>query len=99
MTDTFFHKLATLGMSEPEIALHELRIERQALVARATEYHKHRAQSRAMEDYPLGYCRRELDAVNTAIRKAVADLHRFRAANLKPGERLHLNVHKTNLGA
>ena len=79
----FFSKLATLGMSEPEIALHELQIERKALVRRATEHCN---------------LRRELDAVNAAFQKAVADVHRHRAANLKDGEKLYLNVYKTNTG-
>ncbi len=46
--------------------------------------------------YPGGYCKTELAACNASIMKATADLHRFRANNLKPGE--HLDTRRTNLG-
>jgi hypothetical protein len=48
------------------------------------------------ETYPLGYSRKELDAVNRAIAKAIVELHRFQASNLKQGE--HFDSRRINAG-
>src|SRR5258708_38401343 len=91
MTDTFFRDLTRSNMSPHEIVVYDLKIEREALVRDAGKYHRERldiqsriepgaAQDKALQwlhrKYPLGYARKELDAVNAAIVKAIAAVHR-----------------------
>jgi hypothetical protein len=47
-------------------------------------------------EFPLGYCRDELRAINVEIAKAVAELHRSWLDNRKPGERF--STFKLNSG-
>jgi hypothetical protein len=61
MTDSFFRNLATSNMSEPEAVVHQLRIEREALLRLSFEYYKARQYAQ------LDVCRADLVAVNTAI--------------------------------
>lgn len=106
--ELFFRNMATKDMSAAEVTVYQLRLERAALLRRSTDYHWGRlelAQSalygsdldKALEklnaEYPLGYCRQQLIAVNAAIKEATDALNRFRARNLKPGEHLNTRRH------
>ena len=107
----FFSNLTEMNMSAPEVIVYRLRIEREALVRSSKNYHRKRlhiqsfiepgsAQDQALiklnADFPMGYCRSELVAINAAISEASIALHRQRAANLQPGE--HFDTRRTNLG-
>jgi hypothetical protein len=111
--ESFFSDLATVNMNATEIAVYNLKLEREALLRASKNYHRDRlhiqrfiepgpAQDQALqklnETYPLGYARKELDVVNRAIAKAIVDLNNHQANNLKDGQ--HFNTRKSarNLG-
>src|SRR5690242_5580154 len=92
-----FRSLECSEMSEPEAVVYRLKIEREALLRVSKNYHRDRlqiqrfiepgpAQDQALqklnETYPLGYARKELDAVNRAIAKAIHQLNCYQADNL-----------------
>jgi hypothetical protein len=106
-----FRSLECSEMSEPEAVVYRLKIERDALMRSSKKYHFERlhiqrfiepgpeqdqALQKLNETYPLGYSRKELDAVNRAIAKAIVELHRFQASNLKQGE--HFDSRRINAG-
>ncbi len=99
MTDTFFRDLTRNNMCAAEVVVYDLKIEREALVRDAGKYHRERldiqsriepgaAQDKVLQrlhrKYPLGYARKELDAVNAAIAKAIVEVHHHKTSNLKP---------------
>jgi hypothetical protein len=105
--ESFFSNLATANMNTAEITVYNLKLEREALLRSSKNYHRDRLhiqrfiepgaeQDRALQKlnktYPLGYSRKELDAVNRAIAKAVIDLNNYLADNLNDGQ--HLNTRK-----
>jgi hypothetical protein len=106
--ESFFSDLATVNMNATEIAVYNLKLEREALLRASKNYHRDRlhiqrfiepgpAQDQALqklnETYPLGYARKELDVVNRAIAKAIVDLNNHQANNLKDGQ--HFNTRKS----
>src|SRR6202021_1183922 len=99
--EKFFRKLACLEMNEHERAVYDLKIERDGLLRISQQYHRERLHlqrsipsgphlDRALQkldtQYPLGYARRELVAVNASIKEAKMALDHFRAGNLKRGQ-------------
>jgi hypothetical protein len=109
--EKFFRKLACLEMNEHERAVYDLKIQRDALYRISHQYHCEklylqrskppgpnldRALGKLDTQYPLGYARRELVAVNASIKEAKVALDHFRAGNLKRGQ--HLDTRRTNLG-
>jgi hypothetical protein len=106
-TVNLFQSLDYHEMSEPEAAVYKLRIEREALLRQAKRYHWARlhiqqfiepgpAQDHRLlklnENFPKGYARKELVAVNAEIAKAIVDLNNHQANNLKDGQ--HFNTRK-----
>jgi hypothetical protein len=105
---SFFHDLTTKNMSEPERVVYLLKLDREALLRSAKKFHwkllhiksfvepgpaQDQALQKLNEKYPLGYSRKELDAVNCAIAKAIVDLNNYQANNLKDGQ--HFNTRKS----
>jgi hypothetical protein len=98
-------------MTPAERLVYDLKIQREALVRLAQDYHRARyyiqsnvkpgaAQDKAVAklnaDFPSGYCRTELMAINAGIAKAVTELQRCWLDNRKPGE--HFSTRRINSG-
>jgi hypothetical protein len=95
-------------MSEPERVVYRLKIEREALLRQAKKYHwkllhikqfiepgpaqDHRLL-KLNENFPKGYARKELVAINAEIAKAIVDMNNYQANILKDGQ--HFNTRKS----